>query len=961
MRTHAQSPNHSASGHTASILLAALLAVLTGCSGDDGAQGPPGPPGSGLTPTKLVQGDDKPGIQVVITGLSGGTGANGNFRVGDTITVAFTVKKDDATNWDISEFAYGRTLVSGPTFNYQRVIAEQTDVVTAAVEQADGSYRYTFPTPIPATFLAPLNDTTTFGALDGELTGQALLDGTYTVGLYFGWNYTVDGEAKRDAGNAVFDYLFGSATVVTAREAVKQDNCNRCHTDLQAHGGLRKKVTLCLLCHTAGAEDKNNPAVEGGTPDVTIDFRVMIHKIHSGEHLPSVQGVATNSDGSRNYGATAKPYKVVGFGDSVHDFSGVAFPAWPHALVAAPRDYGYTALGSTNQAKEDLMRTGPSNCIVCHGDPDGSGPLTAPAQGDLHKAQPTQHACGSCHDDIDWSRPYTSNQQTMPLQTSNSTCVQCHPVSGSNLAIEDAHLHPLNNPTFDPGLVMDVTALAEAGSHNSDGTIDPGEKIAVTFTMKNDAGANVLPADIGNISVDVSGPTSNYNLVLSTSIPPAMLTGSQPYTVNLPMNVLLERVGVSTAALETFTSAYSPHWNVTGAATSVLVRTATSTTTTLSAATQVPQNYVDVASSAGFVRNDYIVIDDGLGTEEYARIQFVDSNRLWFAAAGNTTYKPGLLLAHANAASVKKITLTAKTVTTDYTLNAATGVITEVTEFGAGNVVLCSYTCDFVMPTTYPLTLNASPDLDETDGKWTGKTIVDGTYTLGFWASRTLNLVLYGETNSYRSTAETDLVDFLVGSATTIEPYALISSSQNCYNCHQELSFHGTGRRGFQACVVCHGSAGPEDRPRYVAGNAPATTGTTITFRQMLHKIHMGEDLANASSYQVVGYGAGSYPNNFGVSTFEEMRFPAFPGGVRNCTKCHGATNNSWKAPAVRAHPTQQTLPIQRWAIVCGACHDSTDAQAHITLQTTSGGVESCNVCHGTSAEWSVQRVHKSY
>ncbi|MCC6670911.1 MAG: hypothetical protein IT458_07615 [Planctomycetes bacterium] len=948
--------------HAAAILMAASVALLSSCSGDDGSQGPPGPPGgSGKTSTKLTQGDDKPGIVVAITGLSGGSGANGNFRVGDTITIAFTVKKDDGTDWDVSEFQYGRTMVSGPTFNYQRVIAEQTNVHTTAVEQADGSYRYTFPVAIPGTYLAPYNDTASFGTVDGELTGQALLDGTYTVGLYFGWNYTVDGESKRDAGNATYDFLFGAATAATARAAVKQDNCNRCHSDLQAHGGLRKNVTLCLLCHTAGAEDKNDPTAAGGTPGVSIDFRVMVHKIHSGDRLPSVQGVATNNDGTRNYAATPKAYELVGFNNTIHDYSGVVFPAWPHALVAMPRDQGHAALSAPNQAKEDAIRTGPSNCIVCHGDPDGSGPLTAPAQGDLHRTQPTRHACGSCHDDIDWSLPYTANAQTMPPQANNSTCIACHVASGNGLAVADAHLHPMNDPAFDSGLVMDVTALAEAGTHNNDGTIDPGEKVAVTFTVKDDAGVELAPSAIGNLSVDVSGPTSNYNLVLSASIPTAKLTGAQPYTVNLPMNVLVERVGVSTGALETFTTAFNPHWNVTGALTSVQVRTGTTTSTTLAAASVAQQNYIDVASATGFARNDYIVIDSGLGTEEYARIQFVDGNRLWFAAAGNTTYKPALLLAHASGAAVQEVTLVTKAITTDFTLNANTGVITEVTEFGAGNVVLCTYTTDFVMPTTYPITLNASPDLGETDGKWTGKTIVDGTYTLALWSARTLTLNLFGETNSYRSTAEADLVDFRVGSATAIEPYELISSATNCYNCHQELSFHGAGRRGYQSCVVCHGAAGPEDRPRYTAANAPATTGVSITFRQMLHKIHKGEDLANASSYQIVGFGSGAYPNNFGVTTFEEVVFPAFPGGTRNCTKCHGASNEAWKAPAVREHPTQQTLPVKRWAIVCGACHDSTDAQAHITLQTTPGGDESCNVCHGTSAEWGVQRVHKAY
>jgi hypothetical protein len=80
------------------------------------------------------------------------------------------------------------------------------------------------------------------------------------------------------------------------------------------------------------------------------------------------------------------------------------------------------------------------------------------------------------------------------------------------------------------------------------------------------------------------------------------------------------------------------------------------------------------------------------------------------------------------------------------------------------------------MPATYPLALNASPGLGEESGEWTGKPLVDGTYSLGIWSARTLTLDLYGESNSYKSTSDSKNVDFLVGSATTEEPYALIAS-----------------------------------------------------------------------------------------------------------------------------------------------------------------------------------------
>src|SRR5262245_59488377 len=77
-------------------LLALAAFAAAGCQGDTGPQGPVGPPGpGGPTNTELQRGDTPPGLRVTIVSVTGGTGANGAFRVGDRVTVNYTLKKDD--------------------------------------------------------------------------------------------------------------------------------------------------------------------------------------------------------------------------------------------------------------------------------------------------------------------------------------------------------------------------------------------------------------------------------------------------------------------------------------------------------------------------------------------------------------------------------------------------------------------------------------------------------------------------------------------------------------------------------------------------------------------------------------------------------------------------------------------------------------------------------------------------
>ena len=925
----------------------------------------PDPP---VPPAVLATSEDLPGLVVQIVSLAGASGPGDAFQVGDTVALTFTVRTSAGLDLPLAAVDEAAVWIAGPTSHYQRVLPSGrdqlnfVDVKPRALHNPDGSYTYAFTDPLPAVYGPPLYDTTRFSI--GELTGQPLEHGTYTLALRLYRRYAVGVDSALDVGSQTRDFLLGTATTLEPRQVVTTGNCNQCHVSLQAHGGTYRDVNLCLTCHTAGAEDRGSTDTGDATP-VTIELNTLIHKLHNGANLPSVLGVGVNPDGTRSYTAPPVPY-VVGGGTDPSNFSDVQFPVWPSLSFPTPRNKGYTALTPVQQATDDQTRMGVIACEKCHGPTDRTRPETAPSQGGLAYSHPSRQVCGSCHDDIDWTRQYKRNNDTgMMAQPDDTKCLVCHPASGFGVggSAVEGHRHPLLDPAFNPGVNVALTGVREAGASNGNGKLDIGEKIAVTVNITDDTGAALAAANLPPLSVVVTGPTSNRNLLLSSTIPVTALTGPPPFNVNLPDLVNLERLGVSTATTgETFTAARKPIWNLVGAATTIFVRTATGGSTTLAAAAPALQNFVSVASGASaptFLRNDTIVIEDGVpGAEEYLKLQWVDGNRLWFAAAGTAGYQPGVRFAHPAGATVTKVTLTTKTAGTDYTIAGAAGTITEVTEFGAGAAVLASYTTDFVLPAVYGPPLNDSPDLGEPQGKWKGLPLVPGTYTVGVWGSRTLTLASNGESNSYRSTSPPATVDFLVGAATALTPVAIIASGASCGNCHDDVYGHCGSRRGVDTCLLCHGSAGTEDRPRYVAAGAPATPGTTVEFRTMLHKIHQGSALTNASTYAVVGFGAGAYPSNFGLLDFADVEFPAMPGGTKDCAACHGSST-AWQTPADRSHPTAATAPARSWSVACGTCHDSSAALAHLDIMTSSLGNESCATCHGADRDLATTLVHQ--
>jgi OmcA/MtrC family decaheme c-type cytochrome len=160
-----------------------------------------------------------------------------------------------------------------------------------------------------------------------------------------------------------------------------------------------------------------------------------------------------------------------------------------------------------------------------------------------------------------------------------------------------------------------------------------------------------------------------------------------------------------------------------------------------------------------------------------------------------------------------------------------------------------------------------------------------------------------------------------------------VVSTEKCSACHQDLTFvHGGTRNETQECVICH--------------NPTLTDGTSkqsVNFAWQIHSIHRGEALAN--------------PYILGTTNYQEVRFP---GDVKDCTTCHlKGTYNPDVVGAVAPVAstggfTPTTLPI---AAACQGCHDDKATASHALANTTSLG-ESCTACHGSQAEFSMDKVH---
>jgi decaheme c-type cytochrome, OmcA/MtrC family len=295
-----------------------------------------------------------------------------NARPGQKPTVQFQLKQNDGAPITPATLGANLTvLMGGPTTDYGVNPLNYR-------ERADG---------------ASFDGTTATFTLSNAIPADAT--GTWAFGLEARRTVKLDPGPRlnpninESAFNPVFYAAVTDGAPVPRRKAVDVANCNVCHDQLAPHGRSRRNTELCVICHNPNESDRR-PASK--FPPEAIDFKRMIHRIHTGENL-------------------TQDFTVIGTSGSGSNFNDVRFPG-------DRRD-----------------------CVKCHV-PGAQQVPEVPPEGLLPTTTlrdwytPQQHfaaACLGCHD----SKPAAAHAYVMTAPFGES-CAACHG-PGAEFAVDKVH------------------------------------------------------------------------------------------------------------------------------------------------------------------------------------------------------------------------------------------------------------------------------------------------------------------------------------------------------------------------------------------------------------------------------------------------------------------------------------------------------------------------------------------
>ncbi len=217
---------------------------------------------------------------------------------------------------------------------------------------------------------------------------------THTVAVYSTRDLR-EFDMGRNYDDDALSFVPTGAPVTQIRDVVRTSACNKCHDDLGFHGGARKSIVVCAICHNPGTSEP----VTGNT----VDLKVMIHKIHMGSNLPSV---------------VAKNKYMIG----THDYSDVANPAPAQA------------------------------CRVCHEPKSVSGAEQADAW-----LKPSREACGSCHDNVSFATGENHVDLSQVSDSQCANCHQPKAEMDFDTSVPGAHVVPIESALL-PGVRFTIEA-----------------------------------------------------------------------------------------------------------------------------------------------------------------------------------------------------------------------------------------------------------------------------------------------------------------------------------------------------------------------------------------------------------------------------------------------------------------------------------------------------------------------
>ncbi|MBI4443632.1 MAG: OmcA/MtrC family decaheme c-type cytochrome, partial [Acidobacteria bacterium] len=195
-----------------------------------------------------------------------------NTKPGDKPTVSFTVSDDAGKPIALTSLASLSLRLAGPTTDYTWTASENALTATAT----STGYAFTF-----RTNGLPANASGSY-AVSAEAARTVTL-----AGSLLGQSFSVSERAY----NPVFYFGVGGSKIAPRREVVDVKNCNTCHKRLALHGGGRLNPNYCVMCHNPATGDDPEGAraagriVPAGLPKTSINFRFMIHRIHTGHDL----------------------------------------------------------------------------------------------------------------------------------------------------------------------------------------------------------------------------------------------------------------------------------------------------------------------------------------------------------------------------------------------------------------------------------------------------------------------------------------------------------------------------------------------------------------------------------------------------------------------------------------------------------------------------------------------------